>query len=112
MHVAVDLNSYLHFVLTAIVIVVSLLYLVKTTASKYFLVDDESNFDSAASPPTASFGDRRMEEPPTTTPEGCGVCGSITSKQCSRCKMVKYWYMLTAKLIPVDNILIYTNITA
>ncbi|XP_016514910.1 ubiquitin carboxyl-terminal hydrolase 18 [Nicotiana tabacum] len=90
MHVAVDLNSYLHFVLTAIVVVFSLLYLVKTTASKYFLVDDESNFDSAASPPTASFGDRRMEEPPTTTPEGCGVCGSITSKQCSRCKMVKY----------------------
>lgn len=88
MHVAVDLNSYLQFVLTAIAIVVTLLYLVKSTASKYFVVDDDSNFESSASP-TAGFGDRRMEP---ATPEGCAVCGNITKKQCSRCKMVKYWY--------------------
>lgn len=87
MHVAVDLNSYLQYVLTAIAVVVTLLYLVKTTASKYFVVDDDSNFESSASPPTAGFGDRRMEP---ATPEGCGVCGNITKKQCSRCKMVKY----------------------
>ncbi|KAF3674173.1 Ubiquitin carboxyl-terminal hydrolase 19 [Capsicum annuum] len=83
MHVAVDLNSYLQFVLTAIAVVVALLYLVKTTASKYFVVDDDSNFESSS----ASFGDRTMEP---AMPEGCGVCGSITKKQCSRCKMVKY----------------------
>lgn len=84
MHVAVDLNSYLQLVLTAIAVVVTLLYLVKTTASKYFVVGDDSNFESSASPPTAGFGDRRME------PEDCAVCGNITKKQCSRCKMVKY----------------------
>ncbi|PHT58752.1 Ubiquitin carboxyl-terminal hydrolase 19 [Capsicum baccatum] len=83
MHVAVDLNSYLQLVLTAIAVVVALLYLVKTTASKYFVVDDDSNFESSS----ASFGDRTMEP---AMPEGCGVCGSITKKQCSRCKMVKY----------------------
>ncbi|KAJ8555346.1 hypothetical protein K7X08_012842 [Anisodus acutangulus] len=84
MRVAVDLNSYLQLVLTAIAVVVTLLYLVKSTASKYFVVDDDSNFDSSAPTATARFGDRRME------PEGCGVCGNITTKQCSRCKMVKY----------------------
>ncbi|CAN4076524.1 unnamed protein product [Withania somnifera] len=87
MHVAVDLNSYLQLILTAVAVVVTLLYLVKTTASKYFVVDDDSNFESSASPPTAGFGDRRMEP---ATPEGCAVCSNITKKQCSRCKMVKY----------------------
>lgn len=86
MHVAVDLNSYLQFVLTAIAVVVTLLYLVKSTASKYFVVDDDSNFESSASP-TAGFGDRRMDP---ATPEGCAVCSNVTKKQCSRCKMVKY----------------------
>ncbi|XP_060208046.1 ubiquitin carboxyl-terminal hydrolase 18-like [Lycium barbarum] len=86
MHVAVDLNSYLQLVLTAIAVVITLLYLVKSTASKYFVVDDgdSSNFDSSSSP---SFGDRRRS---METPEGCVVCANITTKQCSRCKMVKY----------------------
>ncbi|TMX05201.1 hypothetical protein EJD97_001267 [Solanum chilense] len=86
MHVAVDLNSYLQFVLTAIAVIVTLVYLVKSTASKYFVVDDVSNFESSASP-TAGFVDRRMDP---ATPEGCAVCSNVTKKQCSRCKMVKY----------------------
>lgn len=86
MHVAVDLNSYLQLVFTVIAFVVTLFYLVKSTASKYFVVDDDSNFESSASP-TAGFGDRRMDHAKS---DGCAVCGSITRKQCSRCKMVKY----------------------
>ncbi|GFZ08201.1 ubiquitin-specific protease 18 [Actinidia rufa] len=72
-----DLNWFLQFIVTALVIAFGLLHLVKNTASKYFVVD--ANFDSL---------DARKMPPPTA--DSCVVCGNLTTKQCSGCKMVKY----------------------
>ena len=82
MHVSgfpLDLNWFLQFIVTALVIAFGLLHLVKNTASKYFMVD--ANFDSL---------DSRKMRPPAA--DSCVVCGNLTTKQCSGCKLVKYWY--------------------
>ncbi|PSS20979.1 Ubiquitin carboxyl-terminal hydrolase [Actinidia chinensis var. chinensis] len=80
MHVSgfpLDLNWFLQFIVTALVIAFGLLHLVKNTASKYFMVD--ANFDSL---------DARKMPPPAA--DSCVVCGNLTTKQCSGCKLVKY----------------------
>ncbi|KAL0372034.1 UNVERIFIED_CONTAM: Ubiquitin carboxyl-terminal hydrolase 19 [Sesamum calycinum] len=92
MHVAVDLNWFLQFIVLALAAAFGFLYLVGSTASRYFVVD--SNFGSTA----ADFStDRKSEESMATAvggaaevPDSCAVCGRLTKKQCARCKMVKY----------------------
>uniref|UniRef100_A0A5B6YGP5 Putative ubiquitin carboxyl-terminal hydrolase 18 n=1 Tax=Davidia involucrata TaxID=16924 RepID=A0A5B6YGP5_DAVIN len=91
MHVSgfpVDLNWFLQFIVTAFIIALGLLQLVKNTASKYFVVD--ANFESSdtASPD----GDRRDRQMPGVirTGDACEVCGNLTKKQCSGCKLVRY----------------------
>lgn len=67
-----DLNWLLQFVVTAFVVGLGLLYLVKNTASKYFVV--ESNFEA----------DNKMLR------DCCVVCSNLAKNQCSGCKMVRY----------------------
>ncbi|XP_073051864.1 ubiquitin carboxyl-terminal hydrolase 18-like isoform X2 [Primulina eburnea] len=90
MHVAVDLNGFLQFVVTAFLLIFGLLYLIRNTASRYFMMD--SNFDSSAS--DYSSVNKKMETAPSGgdagSVESCAVCGNLTKKQCARCKMVKY----------------------
>ncbi|XP_020548505.1 ubiquitin carboxyl-terminal hydrolase 19-like, partial [Sesamum indicum] len=92
MHVAVDLNWFLQFIVLAFAAVFGFLYLVGNTASRFFVVD--SNFGSMA----ADFStDRKSGESVAAAVGGaaevldsCAVCGRLTNKQCARCKMVKY----------------------
>ncbi|XP_075518138.1 ubiquitin carboxyl-terminal hydrolase 18-like isoform X1 [Primulina tabacum] len=90
MHVAVDLNGFLQFVVTAFLLIFGLLYLIRNTASRFFMMD--SNFDSSAS--DYSSVSKKMETAPSGgaagSVESCAVCGNLTKKQCARCKMVKY----------------------
>ncbi|KAM7459661.1 hypothetical protein LguiA_036655 [Lonicera macranthoides] len=83
MHVSggfpLDLNWFLQFILTAFIISLGLLYLVKNTASKYFVVD--SNFDSSSPVKMPGFDENG---------DICAVCSNYTKKQCSGCKMVRY----------------------
>lgn len=92
MHVSgftVDLNWFLQFIVTAFIVAVGLLYLVKNTASKYFVVD--SGFDS-------SDADRRRDPAAAeasmpgviSTADACVVCGKLTTKHCSACKIERY----------------------
>ncbi|KAH6783617.1 ubiquitin-specific protease 19 [Perilla frutescens var. hirtella] len=93
MHVAADLNWFLQFIVLALVGIFGLLYLVRNTASRYFVVD--STFDSSAA--DYSSLDRRKRESMSEAAGGaaegfdsCAVCGLLTKKHCSGCKMVKY----------------------
>ncbi|XP_073288073.1 ubiquitin carboxyl-terminal hydrolase 18-like isoform X2 [Primulina huaijiensis] len=91
MHVAVDLNGFLQFVVTGFLLIFGLLYLIRNTASRYFMLD--SNFDSLAS--DYSSITKKMAAAPSGSggagsAESCAVCGNLTKKQCARCKMVKY----------------------
>ncbi|CAI9755585.1 unnamed protein product [Fraxinus pennsylvanica] len=85
MHVEVDLNWFLQFIVTPFLVAFGLLQLVRNTASKYFVVD--SNFES-----DYSF-DRNKEKMPAPGCDAsvpCAVCEQRGTKQCARCKMVKY----------------------
>ncbi|KAK4422393.1 Ubiquitin carboxyl-terminal hydrolase 19 [Sesamum alatum] len=92
MHVAVDLNWFLQFIVLVLAAAFGFLYLVRNTASRFFVVD--SNFGSTA----ADFStDRKSGESMAAAvggaaevPDSCAVCGLLTKKQCARCKMVKY----------------------
>ncbi|KZV31693.1 ubiquitin carboxyl-terminal hydrolase 19-like [Dorcoceras hygrometricum] len=90
MHVAVDLNGFLQFVVTVFLLLFGLLYLIRNTASRYFMMD--SNFDSSAS--DYSSVSKKMAVTASGggagNPESCAVCGNLTKKHCARCKMVKY----------------------
>ncbi|XP_073131838.1 ubiquitin carboxyl-terminal hydrolase 18 [Henckelia pumila] len=90
MHVAVDLNGFLQFVVTTFLLVLGLLYLIRNTASRYFMMD--SNFDSSASDyPSVT---KKMAAAPSGgcagSVESCAVCGNLTKKHCAGCKIVKY----------------------
>ncbi|KAG8381969.1 hypothetical protein BUALT_Bualt05G0027800 [Buddleja alternifolia] len=86
MHVAVDLNWFLQFIVLALAAAFGFLYLVRSAASRYFVVD--SNFDSSAADFSA---DRKsMAAPVAGVSDACAVCGLRTTKHCAGCKMVKY----------------------
>ncbi|XP_059645667.1 ubiquitin carboxyl-terminal hydrolase 18-like [Cornus florida] len=89
MHVSgfpVDLNWFLQFIITALVIAFGLLHLVKNTLSKYFVVD--ANFES--SDHQASL-DSDLNMPGVIgTGDTCVVCGNLGTKKCSGCKLVRY----------------------
>ncbi|KAL2544544.1 ubiquitin carboxyl-terminal hydrolase 18-like [Forsythia ovata] len=85
MHVEVDLNWFLRFIVTPFLVAFGLLHIVRNTASKYFVVDSNSESDY-------SF-DRNKEKMAAAgggAADLCVVCERITKKQCARCKMVKY----------------------
>ncbi|XP_022862204.1 ubiquitin carboxyl-terminal hydrolase 18-like isoform X2 [Olea europaea var. sylvestris] len=85
MHVEVDLYWFLQFIVTPFLVAFGLLQLVRNTASKYFVVD--SNFES-----DYSF-DRNKEKMAAAGGDAavpCAVCERRGTKQCARCKMVKY----------------------
>ncbi|KAK4486243.1 hypothetical protein RD792_008913 [Penstemon davidsonii] len=91
MHVAVDLNWFLQFIVFAVVAVFGLLYLVRNTASRYFMVD--SNFDSSAVDFSLDRNYKRENMAAAAESiDSCAVCGLLTTKHCASCKMVKYWY--------------------
>lgn len=94
-----DLNWYLQIAITAFVIVFGLIYLVKNTAAKYFVVDgdDDSQSQSQSSPAySSSIATSDSGVSPPSMPglvaasDSCAVCGSLTTKHCSRCKVVRY----------------------
>ncbi|KAA8521428.1 hypothetical protein F0562_012080 [Nyssa sinensis] len=88
MHVSgfpVDLNWFLHFIVTSFVIVLGLLHLVKNMSSKYFVVD--ADFDSSD---TASLDDDQKMQGVIAKGDSCVVCGNLTKKQCAGCKLVRY----------------------
>ncbi|KAI3756115.1 hypothetical protein L1987_55929 [Smallanthus sonchifolius] len=87
-----DLNWYLRVVITAFAIICGLIYSVKT-AAKYFLIDGEyvSNSQSSSSPSVTVVSRLSSSMPAIVdTSDPCVVCGSLTKKQCSRCKVVRY----------------------
>lgn len=110
--ITLDLRWFLQFVVTASLIALGLLHLVKNTASKYFEVD--SSFD----PTTGSIGEggRRLEagalekamvEVHTEEVDmRCVVCRDNGSKKCSRCKAVRYWLasFLLFSLISIQRV--------
>lgn len=94
MHVAVDLNWLLQFVVFALAAVFGFLYLVRNTASRFFVVD--SNFGSTGADFSPEGKNRESMAAAVggaaEVSDSCAVCGLVTKKQCARCKMVKYWY--------------------
>ncbi|XP_047327620.1 ubiquitin carboxyl-terminal hydrolase 18 [Impatiens glandulifera] len=90
MHVSgfpLDLYWYLQILVTALLIGVGLLQLLKSTASKYFMVD--ANFDSPE-PALPDVNATKMVETAALNGTSCVVCGQLTTKQCAGCKLVKY----------------------
>jgi len=81
-----DLNWFLQLFLSVIVVAIGVHFFVKSTASKYFEVD--ANFEGDqhhaldAMPGVLSSADDSL----------CAVCATPSSKKCSRCKAVLYWY--------------------
>lgn len=79
----VDLNFFTQLILTLFFLSIGLLYFVKRTAAKYFEVGGGSGgFDR----------DHRRDFMVPDTVE-CSVCGKVSTKKCSRCKSVRYWYV-------------------
>ncbi|RDX84001.1 Ubiquitin carboxyl-terminal hydrolase 19, partial [Mucuna pruriens] len=81
-----DLNWFLQLLLSVIVVAVGVHIFVKRTASKYFEVDanfegDHHALADAMPGALAAAGDPL-----------CAVCARRTTKKCSRCKAVLYWY--------------------
>ncbi|KAI3692414.1 hypothetical protein L6452_32229 [Arctium lappa] len=94
-----DLNWYLQLGITAFAVFFGLIYLVKNTASKYFFVegDDDPRFDSRSQSCSSSSPSDTVVSPSSSsmpglvaTSDSCAVCGSLTKKYCSRCKVVRY----------------------
>ncbi|XP_024996114.1 ubiquitin carboxyl-terminal hydrolase 18-like [Cynara cardunculus var. scolymus] len=94
-----DLNWYLQLGITAFAVFFGLIYLVKNTASKYFFVegDDDPRFDSHSQSSSSSSQSDTVVSPSSSsmpglvaTSDSCVVCGSLTKKYCSRCKVVRY----------------------
>ncbi|CAH9120126.1 unnamed protein product [Cuscuta epithymum] len=81
MSASADLNLawVLQFIVTAFLIALGLLHLLKNTASKYFFVD--ANFNSSAAGHPRKMGALDV---------GCAVCRKPAPKKCSGCKRVKY----------------------
>ncbi|KAE9585669.1 putative ubiquitinyl hydrolase 1 [Lupinus albus] len=71
-----DLNWFLRLIFSLLFVAVGLHILLRKTASKYFEV--EANFE----------GDNSVNS--TSIMDLCGVCRKQGSKQCSRCKAVRY----------------------
>ncbi|KAL0447593.1 UNVERIFIED_CONTAM: Ubiquitin carboxyl-terminal hydrolase 19 [Sesamum latifolium] len=92
MHVAVDLNWFLQFIVLVLAAAFGFLYLVGNTASRFFVVD--SNFGSTAADfstdPKSGESMAAAVGGAAEVPDSCAVCGRLTKKQCARCKMVKY----------------------
>lgn len=92
MHVAgvtLDLNWFLQFVFTVLVIAVGLLHLLKNTASKYFEVD--ANFEGGGG--GGDHGDRTAMSGVLMDDSSCVVCGKSGPRRCSRCKAARYWWV-------------------
>ncbi|XP_071730442.1 ubiquitin carboxyl-terminal hydrolase 18-like [Rutidosis leptorrhynchoides] len=89
---SLDLNRYLQYGITALAIVFSLIYFIKHTAAKYFVVDgdDHSHSHSQLSSIQSDAVSSSSMPGLVSTSDSCAVCGSSTTKQCARCKFVKY----------------------
>ncbi|KAK1417871.1 hypothetical protein QVD17_27005 [Tagetes erecta] len=74
----VDLNWYLRVAITVFSILVGIIYLLKNTAANYFFLHASTSPSSSSMPGFAM------------TTDSCVVCASSTTKQCSRCKLVRY----------------------
>lgn len=78
-----DLNWFLQLIFSAFVVALGLHTLVKKTASRYFEVD--ANFEGERTTDRIPMPDTLRDD------SACVVCGNKGSKQCSRCKAVRYW---------------------
>ncbi|XP_057539202.1 ubiquitin carboxyl-terminal hydrolase 19-like [Amaranthus tricolor] len=67
-------NWVLQFLITAFIVGLGFIHLLRSTASKYFVVDSNFNSSMAAS----------------SDVEGCASCHKPASKHCAGCKAVKY----------------------
>lgn len=100
---SLDLNWYLRVGFTAFAFIVGLIYLVKNTLAKYFVVDGDEDHrfgshsqSSSSSSSSAAPADTIVSPSSSSMPgivatgDSCVVCGSFTTKQCARCKVVRY----------------------
>lgn len=90
--VSLDLNWILQFVLTAFLVVVGLLRIVRNTASRYFEVD--ANFEPVAADTTSSAVVSGCRPTPMPGIAGiahvCALCREPARSLCSGCKDVRY----------------------
>ncbi|CAJ2675132.1 unnamed protein product [Trifolium pratense] len=84
-----DLNWFLQFIFSALFVAIGLHTLVKNTASRYFEVDANFEGDQHHHHPPSSPSNS-MPGVPNSDGHVCAVCASRGSKQCSRCKSVRY----------------------
>ncbi|XP_054797127.1 ubiquitin carboxyl-terminal hydrolase 18-like [Prosopis cineraria] len=77
-----DLNWFLQFIFTSLLIAVGLHTVVKNTASRYFEVD--ANFEGDHPADRTPMPGVLMQDPV------CAVCGQSGTKKCSRCKAARY----------------------
>jgi len=80
-----DLSVFTRLIATLFFLAVGVFYFLKNTAAKYF------DIGAAA----AGGFDRDFM---AVDAEDCSVCGNFSTKKCSRCKSVRYWYALKFSL--------------
>ncbi|KMS99391.1 hypothetical protein BVRB_2g045140 [Beta vulgaris subsp. vulgaris] len=76
-------NWALQFLITAFILSLGFLYLLRSTASKYFVVD--TNFSSSS---TTSYS--ISSSMAVAAAEPCAVCSQPATKHCAGCKAIKY----------------------
>ncbi|GAA0185681.1 cysteine protease [Lithospermum erythrorhizon] len=93
MQVAVDLNVnwFVQFIITTFIVGLGfgLHRFLKDTASKFFLFEDPINHSSSSSYSSLNSRKRGFYMAADAT-EPCAVCGKLTKKRCSRCKIISY----------------------
>nr|XP_043629592.1 ubiquitin carboxyl-terminal hydrolase 18-like [Erigeron canadensis] len=82
-----SVDPYLKYAITVFCVIFGLIFLVKKTAYKYFVILDHQDSPNCSSIDTDSSSSMPGF---VSSGESCAVCGSFTTKNCARCKTVKY----------------------